>query len=113
MTRKQKPSAYTVTVEDVASVVAEHACEWGATAYFVITLGKPTGPAAYVEVTLRDGVYTPGGKELARYRWPLDERHAERWPANILHAVMHAYAALEGDPWLWPERKRKALVQDV
>lgn len=107
MPRNAKPSAYTVTVEDVAQVVQEHAVDWEATAYFVLTLGKPNAPGAYVDVTLREGLYTPAGKELQRVRYPLDARHVERWPANILHAVMHAYDRMRAEPWTWPEKKRK------
>lgn len=110
MARKQSPAAYTVTVQDVAQVVQEHALEWEATAYFIITLGKPDAPGAYVDITLRDGVYQPAGKELERIRYPLDARHSERWPANILHAVLAVYQALEGDPWKWPEKRRRAVV---
>lgn len=108
---RQKPGSYTVSVGDVAQVVLEHAQEWGATAYFVVTLGKPNGPGAYVDVTLREGLYEPAGREVARLRYPLDERDVGRWPANILHAVMHVYDKVRTDPWTWPEGKRRRVVE--
>lgn len=110
MARKQSPAAYTVTAQDVAQVVQEHALEWEATAYFIITLGKPDAPQAYVDLTLRDGVYQPAGRELERIRYPLDPKHAERWPANILHAVLSLYQTLEGNPWNWPAKRRRAAT---
>lgn len=113
MPRKSHPLAYTVSVEDVALVVAEHAVEWNATAYYVITLGKPTGPAAYVDVTLREGLYEPAGKELYRIRYPLDPKHVEKWPGNLLHAVMSVYDHIRSNPWLWPASKRREASGDV
>lgn len=113
MARKQAPGSYSVSVEDVAQVTLEHAQEWDATAYYVITLGRPLAPQAYVEVTIRDGLYTPAGKELARVRYPLDGKHIERWPANILYAVMAAYDALRAEPWRWPARKRKEAAGEM
>lgn len=107
MSRKSAPSSYRVSMEDVVQVVAEHAAEWQCTAYFVITLGKPVGPAAYVDVTLREGLYEAAGKELYRVRYPLDSKHAERWPGNMLHACMTVYDWIQQHPWLWPESKRR------
>lgn len=107
MARKQGPASYTVTADDLQQVVSEHAAEWGATAYVVITLGMPSGPRAYAEVTLREGLYTPSGAELVRVRYPLDPKHAEKWPGALMYAVMDAYERLRNDPWRWPAERRR------
>lgn len=113
MARSHKPSAYTVTVEDVSQVILEHAQEWGATAYLVVTLGKPTGPSAYFEVTLREGFFSPAGKELQRIRYPLDAKDAAKWPGQLLWGVVAVYDALKAEPWSWPASKRKEAAGEM
>lgn len=112
MTRKQHPSAYTVTADDLAQVVQEHAIEWEATAYFVLTLGRPNAPEPYFEVTIRDGIFAPGGAELGRLRFPLGRRGVDGWPANMMHGLMAAYEDLKSNPWKWPAGKRARVAAD-
>lgn len=110
MGSKYAHASYRVTIDDLAAVVNEHASEWGATAYFDIRIGGGLKSVAYVEISVRDGIFQPAGKELERVRWPLDGRDAGMWPGNMLHALMTAYSRLEAAPWAWPERKRRRVT---
>lgn len=110
MARKSAPAAYRVTAEDLAQVCAEHAAEWGATAYWSIVLGEPTRSDDFFEVVVREGVYVVSGRELVRLRYPLSRKDSSLWPQTMLYALTMAYDRLRGDPWLWPVEKRRQAV---
>lgn len=107
MPRERHKLSYVVTVEDLSAVLREHAQEWQATAYLRLHLPTPTATSAYVDIALVEGYYTPAGRELGTWRYPLSAKHAERWPAEILYGLTMAYDQLRAQPWNWPAELRR------
>ena len=98
--------------EDVVEYINGHTRATGAGCYVRLFAQSVNTKETYCEVCLYDISYGITSRPIHIRRGPLPLRGIERLMRSVLHTVAQAYQDVEEDHWLWPERKRREVVQE-
>lgn len=107
---RSRPDNPSTAWSDILDTIPHWQAEHGVIVQVVLQVEPALSTGAYAEVVLFEATTGGKGAELVRVREPFPMRRSSGQAGAVLHAVFRALAELEGNPWLWPTRKRRAVV---
>lgn len=109
---RQKVDTGGTSWQDIVEAIPAWEEEHGVYVTWEFHVEPALNSGAYVECVLHERTVAGKGAELVRVREPMPARKGSGHAGAFLYVAFRALQELEANAWLWPARKRRAVVQE-